>query len=132
MGLRSYFQPSKKAPRKNEVDEVAPIEMTVTPPGSSGPSTPRPFSLKGEVYPEGDFRASTLQQLTAIQADVIATYMHQQQAERKWIKEDASPNEGIVLKKTDKTFACFPDDLWREANGLYDQVKMLNVKVSQE
>jgi len=132
MGFKSYFRPEKKASKKDEDNVIAPIEIKTTPPGGGSPvSTPRPFSLKGEVYPEGDFRASTLQQLTAIQADVIATYMHQQQAERKWIKDGSSPNEGIVLKKSDKTFTCYPDGLWREQDGLYDQVKTLNVKVSQ-
>lgn len=134
--LRGYFHPSSKKPskrRENGEKAVLPssLEMTTTPPQGSINSTPmgsplvsRPASL----YPEGDFRNDTRENIIDIKADVMVTFIHQQQREKVWYSE--APNEGVVLKKGRKDFTCSPDSLRLERNGLFEQVATLNVRVS--
>lgn len=65
--------------------------------------------------------------LLAVKAEVMATYLNQQQLERMWATR--SPGEGVVLKKRRNDYAAAPDTLLWDDSGFLDAIKMMNVKV---
>jgi hypothetical protein len=130
--LKGYLMPTKQ--KKNDVNQnhiVTPsLEMTVTPPGGSGASTPmrRPASSRSSTYPAGDFRNSPRESILDIKTDVMVSWLHKQQLEKLW--SSGLPGEGVILKKARGSFACSPATLRNEANGLFDNVVAMNVRVS--
>lgn len=136
-GLQSYFHPvwRKGRGKKNGTSEtqVAPAEMTTTPPQSSlnvpggNSHASRPSSRRSSMYPQGDFRNSALEEVLDIKSDVIVNWLHQQQMEKLWTSD--MPGEGVVLRKTRGSYTCSPGILKREAGGLFDQVAAMNVRV---
>jgi hypothetical protein len=133
-GLKSYFHAVGKKGRDgkngNLETQAAPLEMTTTPPQSSL-NVPRRSSLthsrRSSQYPQGDFRNSAIEEVLDIKSDVMVNFLHQQQMERLWTSH--MPSEGVVLKKSRGNYACSPDILRREIDGLFDQVISMNVKV---
>ena len=78
-------------------------------------------------YPAGDFRNSSLPEITDMKTEVMCNYLHQQQLERMW--SNGGREEGVLLKKSKEEYTCCPSDLQLQANGLFDAVKRLNVRV---
>lgn len=134
--LKGYFQPAfKKRPKKvasgGKTSPTPSVELSVTPPQGSAISTPlrTPFvSRPSSIYPEGDFRNGPREIVLDIKADVMATWINQQQMERMWSTN--LPGEGIVLKKARDNFTCAPMTLRNEVDGFFDQVVAMNVRVS--
>jgi hypothetical protein len=130
--LKGYLVPKKQ--KKNDVREkvavTLPIEMTVTPPGGSGISTPmrRPPSTRSSLFPAGDFRNNSRVSILDIKADVMISWLHTQQLQNLW--SSGLPGEGVILKKARDSFTCSPATLRNEVNGLFDNVMALNVRVS--
>ena len=75
----------------------------------------------------GDFRNSTMDEITDIKCDVMVNWLHQQQLEAMWASD--GPGEGVVLKKTRENFTCCPGDLANYRNDFFDAVRALNVRV---
>jgi hypothetical protein len=137
--LKSYII-SKENPKKNKspkkvdgtksIKVTPPMEMTINPALGSPtstltrtPGTLRPSSL----YPVGDFRNSPRESILDVKADVTLSWLYQQQLENLWTQ--GVPNEGVVLKKSRGSFTCCPDTLKNERDGVFDQVKAMNVRV---
>jgi hypothetical protein len=133
--LKGYLKQAKKeSPKKADglknIKVTPPIEMAFTPPlGSPISTAPRtPLSSRpSSLYPAGDFRNSPRESVLDIKADVMLSWLYQQQLERLWT--EGAPNEGVVLKKSRGNFACCPDTLKNERDGFFDQVIAMNVKV---
>jgi hypothetical protein len=133
--LKGYLiskQQKKNANKKVAV--VPPVELTITPPGGSALPSPLPTSTSSplssrpsSIYPAGDFRNGDSGSILDIKTDVMVNWLHQQQMERLWSLE--FPGEGVVLKKTRASFACSPASLRNDANGFYQNIVAMNVRV---
>lgn len=134
--LKGYLVPTKK-PKKdepsNQIVVTPPIELTVTPPeGSiiSSPGPSQPPSRPSSLFPSGDFRNLPRESVLDVKADVMVSWLHQQQLEKLWAF--GIPSEGVVLKKARDNFTCCPATLRDEANGFFDNVVAMNVRVSPQ
>jgi hypothetical protein len=137
--LRGYFQPTFEKPstksskdgKKGEPAAALPaMQMTITPPQGSPTSTPTrtPFTSRpSSIFPEGDFRNAPAESVLDIKADVMVSWLHQQQVEKLW--STSLPGEGVVLKKARDSFTCCPPSLRNEASGIFDQIAAMNVRV---
>lgn len=85
---------------------------------------PRSSSL----YPEGDFRNGPRESVMSVKADVVVSWLHQQQMEKLWAV--GAPGEGVVLKKTKDDFTCCPPSLRTDPSGIFDYITAMNVRVS--
>ncbi|KZF19607.1 hypothetical protein L228DRAFT_214578 [Xylona heveae TC161] len=129
--IKSYFAPASK--ESAPTPATAPDPALTTPraqstPGVSGKATPagsRPVS----IYPVGDFRNSTIDDITEIKSDVMVNWLRQRQLEKLWAADDVE-GEGVVLKKGKGSFTCCPATLAEDPAGLYAAVSRLNVKVA--
>lgn len=108
---------------KMEMNITAPLGSLTSTPGSC-PLTSRPSS----IFPDGDFRNAPLENVLHIKADVMVSWLHQQQVEKLW--STSLPGEGVILKKARDSFTCCPPSLRNEENGLFDYVAAMNVRVS--
>ena len=59
--------------------------------------------------------------------DSMVNWLYQQQCEHLWT--DGSDGEGVILKTSDGKFLCFPPDLRSVSNGVYQAIRIFNVKV---
>lgn len=147
VGLTAYFR--LKEARKQHDEEAAvgsdggslPIELKPSP---THDSTENPETLFGaangssrgskensqppSLYPVGDFRNATAEEINDIKCDVMVNWLHSQQEEKLWVAGEEG--EGVVLKKSRGEYTCAPFDLATEMGGLYQAVRTLNVKVS--
>ena len=89
--------------------------------GSRGSS--RPASL----YPVGDFRNATVEEINDIKCEVMVNWLYSQQEEKLWTTGEE--DEGVVLKKSRGMYTCSPADLADEQSGFFQAVQELNVKV---
>ncbi|KAL9119564.1 MAG: hypothetical protein Q9187_003883 [Circinaria calcarea] len=131
-GFKSYFHPADK--KKAASAAASSVEMTNSPhspvtPSFSGAATPaysgsRPASL----YPSGDFRNSTMDDIMEIKADVMVNWLHQQQLERMWT--NGGVGEGVVLKKGRDAYTACPGELSNHRGDLFDAVTRLNVRTA--
>lgn len=65
----------------------------------------------------------------AFRNDIMLKFLYQRQLEKLW--SDKSFNEqGVMLKRSKHDFICKPQNLLLRTEGLYNQVKLLNVKVA--
>ena len=60
--------------------------------------------------------------------DIMLKFLHQRQSEKLWC--DSVNEQGVTLKRGKSDFICKPTELLLRSNGLYDQVKTLNVRVA--
>lgn len=138
--FKSYFHPAEK---KGDDQAGAPstVEMKESPlsprtpaysgsatPQYSGSGTPYTGSRPASIYPNGDFRNSTIDGITEIKCDVMVNWLYQQQLERMWT--NGGVGEGVVLKKSRDAYVACPKDVSQIRNNLYDSVQKLNVRVS--
>ena len=135
--LRTYLRPQAEEIIQKKTSPPASLEMTpsahaLKTPGVSGKSTPgysgsRPASL----YPTGDFRNSSVDFVSEVKSELMATHLHKEQTIRSWYQ--GGEGEGVVLKKSRDAFTADPPELKdpRRQNGLFDMVRRLNVKVSE-
>lgn len=146
--LKGYFHPASKVSQEIPENQIKtkktksalppPIELAVTPPhGSPAFGSPAPTLSNGRspltsrpssIFPEGDFRNTNRETVLDIKADVMVTWLNQQQLEKLWSSN--LPNEGVVLKKARDNFTCSPPALRNQSGGFFDQVIALNVRVS--
>ncbi|PQE05755.1 glycosyltransferase family 2 protein [Rutstroemia sp. NJR-2017a BVV2] len=108
----------KKAQTQQEGNNERP--STGASAGTGDPS--RPTSM----YPDGDFRNGPRESVLDIKSDVMVSYLHQQQLEKMWASGAAG--EGVILKKSKGNFTCFPTQLETDPGGLFEAVKLMNVK----
>jgi len=138
--IRGYFQPAAKKPSKKptrksrdakpavvnpvrEMRATAPIESETSTPTRS-PLTSRPSS----IFPSGDFRNAPRESVLDTRADVMVSWLEQQQQEKLWSK--SMEGEGVVLKKSKDNFTCCPETLKTDSIGLFRSVVAMNVRVS--
>lgn len=129
--IKEYFNPSKaqediitqSPPARNTDDSLQ--DAAPSPQISIGqPSTPwgsRPASLSHLTSSESD-------ELSDLKCEVMVSWLHQEQLEKLWY--EGSDEEGIVLKKSKGVYACCPESLTEEPEGLRRAIEMLNVRVS--
>lgn len=79
-------------------------------------------------YAGGDSRNSSTPELRELKADMMCSWLHQQQLERMWSTNGLE--EGVIIKKAKDEYKCAPEDLRSRPNGVFDAVKKLNVKVT--
>ena len=138
--LRGYFQPASKKPSatpsednlKSKPTPVAPaMEINVTPapdPPTTSTLTRTPLTSRpSSIFPDGDFRNQTVEIVLDIKADVMVSWLHQQQVEKLW--STSLPGEGVVLKKARDSFTCCPLSLKSEESGIFDLITALNARV---
>ena len=64
-----------------------------------------------------------------VRNEVMINFLRQRQLEKLW--SDSNITEGVILKRSKGDFICQPPELAQQADGYFDQVKRLNVKVYQ-
>ena len=84
-------------------------------------------SRPASIFPEGDFRNTSMMELDRIRADVVINGLSQQQSRKLW--STGQPGEGIVLRQSKGTYVCAPPDLEDDEGGLYNSVRLMNVGV---
>ncbi|KAI0206843.1 glycosyl transferase family group 2-domain-containing protein [Astrocystis sublimbata] len=146
--LKSYFAPGKDKKEeekssnngKGKVSEVRETSMKqigagrpavpsyppLTTPNYSIPGSPM-GSRPASIYPTGDFRNGPRESLLDVKADVMCSWLYQQQLERQYAT-GILPGEGVVLKKGRNNYACCPPQLQDMKYSLYDMAMELNVK----
>ena len=146
MAIGDYFTPggtskrnsrrNSKSPGNSQLPEpekpselsppVSPWQSQFNTDGSPGGSkfNSRPTSL----YPAGDFRNSTIEEINDIKCEVMVNWLHSQQEEKLWTAGE--DEEGVVLKKSRGMYTCSPADLADEPAGFFQAVQALNVKVA--
>ena len=65
----------------------------------------------------------------AFRNDIMLKFLYQRQLEKLW-SDKTFEEQGVILKRSKKDFICRPQELLLRTDGLYDQVKLLNVKVA--
>ncbi|KAJ9611401.1 hypothetical protein H2200_004585 [Cladophialophora chaetospira] len=101
-------------------------------PTSASSAKARPVSARNNtnrrtmLYPQGDFRNSSMPDLRDLKSDMMCNWLHQQQMERMWTTNGIE--EGVLLKKAKDDYKCAPEDLSSRPDGVYDAVRRLNVK----
>ena len=131
--FKSYFHPAVKKDGLSAATTTN-VELTNSPlspptPGYSGTGTPRySGSRPVSIYPAGDFRNSTLDDIIDIKCDVMVNWLHQQQLERLW--SSGGYGEGVVLKKSKEAYVACPENMSQVRGELFDAVRRLNVRVS--
>ncbi|KAI1333718.1 glycosyl transferase family group 2-domain-containing protein [Xylariaceae sp. FL0016] len=149
MGFKSYFAPGhvkeegekKHGKKTSEVVSETSLQ-NLHPPASAllrapeatpmtsipGSATPRSLdnSRPASLYPVGDFRHAR-ETLLDVKADVMSSWLHQQQLERQYAT-GILPGEGVVVKKGKNNYACCPPQLRDMPYGLYDMCMELNVR----
>lgn len=129
--IKEYFNPSNaqedaiaQSPPARNIDDAL-QDAAPSPQTSIGqPSTPwgsRPASLSHLTGSESD-------ELSELKCEVMVSWLHQEQLEKLWY--EGSDEEGIVLKKSKGVYACCPEGLSDEPEGLRKAIEMLNVRVS--
>ena len=143
MGLKNYFAPGRVEDKGEKTVETTvelaespkaatfnPTARATSPPVSlpvSGNGT-RENSRPGSLFPVGDFRNNTIDEINDIKCDVMVNWLHAQQEEKLWTSGE--PEEGVVLKKSRGQYTCCPRDLAEERAGFFNAVRTLNVRVS--
>ncbi|KAI9813297.1 MAG: hypothetical protein M1827_004239 [Pycnora praestabilis] len=127
--FKSYFAPGAKE-KKGAPPTVEMTDSPLSPPtpaystAKATPNTSRPAS----IYPTGDFRNSTNEDVLEIKSDVMVNWLHQQQLERMWTTGE--PGEGVILKKFRSQYTCCPYGLQQDPAGFFDAVQAMNVRVA--
>jgi len=88
----------------------------------SFPRSPSQISFVSQAESE-----SPLGSAGAFKCDIMVKFLRQRQMEKLWSNSDIE--EGVVLKRGKGDFVCQPSELLLAGNGLFEQVKRLNVKV---
>ena len=135
--LKHYFKPEvKSAHKKANKGSESTLPSDSVPDGEAtsasenGALSSRFDSRPASMYPQGDFREGrTHEAVVDIKYDVMVNWLQQQQMEYMW--SSGGPQEGVVLKKRANQFVACPPDLADERGGLFDAIKLLNVKVSK-
>jgi hypothetical protein len=132
--IKGYLLPGKDKNGKKAAESAAAEKPRATAsPTSDGFSSDIPArspmaSRPSSIYPQGDFRNSPRESILDIKADVMVSWLQQQQLERLWAHN--MPGEGVVLKKGRDSYTCCPVELRSDHGGFYDQVVAMNVRVS--
>ncbi|RAL59028.1 hypothetical protein DID88_009057 [Monilinia fructigena] len=133
--IKGYLAPGKtaeKEPRKtknNETSAPVQVEMHTTPPlGSPMAGSFMNHSRPSSLYPEGDFRNGPRESVMNVKADVVVSWLHQQQMEKLWAV--GAPGEGVILKKAKDDFTCCPPSLRTEPSGIFDYIVAMNVRAA--
>jgi hypothetical protein len=124
-GLEGLLTSKKAAGQKNNGSGAENDPNSAERPSTAG--TTRDRSRPTSMYPDGDFRNGPRESVMDIKADVMVSYLHQQQLERMWA--NGAPGEGVILKKSKGNFTCFPTQLETDPGGLFEAVKAMNIKV---
>ena len=152
MGIGDYFAPGRVSNRNSgksgqttqQIEK--PVESQLSPPqspwqshfnpsgvpsmyGSPTNGGSRNSSRPASLYPVGDFRNSTAEEVNDIKCEVMVNWLHSQQEEKLWTSGEEG--EGVVLKKSRGMYTCSPADLAEEQAGLFQAIQTLNVKVCQ-
>ncbi|KAI1762162.1 glycosyl transferase family group 2-domain-containing protein [Hypoxylon sp. FL1150] len=94
---------------------------------SQSGSVPRPAPInRNSIFPKGDFR-NAHESLIDVKADVMCSWLYQQQLERQYAT-GVLPGEGVVVKKGKNSYTCCPPRLRDMPNSLYDMAMQLNVR----
>lgn len=142
--FKSYFAPgrqnskssrSRKSSRetqltKSNLSPATPSKgssRTVWASSATPPFSPT-SSKAGSIYPTGDFRNATIDEVNEIKCDVMVNWLHSQQEEMLWTNGDL--DEGVILKMGRGRYTCCPADLADYNDGLFAAVEALNVRVS--
>jgi hypothetical protein len=136
--IKGYFQPASKKPyakdSKKGLKHAAPVAPPMmlggTPPVNSPTSTPgrTPFTSRpSSIFPDGDFRNTTPEGVADIKADVMVSWLHQQQVEKLWSTSLAG--EGVMLKKARDSYSCCPPSMRNDESGIFDHIAAMNVRV---
>lgn len=120
------FQPSPpQSPWQSHFNASGVPSMYGSPMNGGSRNSSRP----GSIYPAGDFRNSTTEEINDIKCEVMVNWLHSQQEEKLWTSGEEE--EGVVLKKSRGMYTCSPADLAEEQAGFFQAVQTLNVKVCQ-
>ncbi|KAI1327253.1 glycosyl transferase family group 2-domain-containing protein [Xylariaceae sp. FL0255] len=141
--LKSYFAPKSKGGSEKGHDKkgekpagrsakkakkaAATPNTVLGTPSHRTPATSRPASTyAASLYPSGDFRNAP-ESLLDIKADVMCSWLYQQQLERQYAT-GILPGEGVIMKKGRNNYACCPPHLQDMKYSLYDMAMELNVR----
>lgn len=58
----------------------------------------------------------------------MAEVLHLQQQRNMW-KGDSAQEGGVVMKQNRESYTCCPESLRDHPNGLFDNIKAMNVRV---
>lgn len=122
--LKNYILPRSKTAQASDPEKQAdqvesPQNPTQTFRPSIGPRNSRPVS--------GHSTRANGDELSATKCEVIATWLFQEQIQKLW--NSGSGEEGVVVRKPDGTYTCYPPQLAESEDGFAKAVQLLNVRV---
>jgi hypothetical protein len=85
-------------------------------------------SRRGSVRSSYNPGGLSSEALNDLKADMTCNWIYEEQIKRRWITS-FSPGEGVVIKKSANSYACFPPTLAQIRGGFFDNVVELNVRV---
>lgn len=65
-------------------------------------------------------------ELRDLKMDIMCHWLHHQQVEKMWSTN--AEGEGVMLKRAKGDYACCPEDLRSNPDGVFEAVLKLNVK----
>jgi hypothetical protein len=94
---------------------------------SNGTSRGEPERTRSSVYPEGDLRIYSKEDMEGMRGNMMLEQLYNEQKRRLWYTW--GPNQGVVLKQGRGKYVACPPELHAESGGLFDQIAMMNTRV---
>ena len=124
-GLLNLFKPKSVAPTTATFQEST-IEKIPEPPANNG--TPDNNQSRGSTASSGQTtRSSGL--MKNLKFEIMANYISQEQAKRKWVHDLSTNKEGCFVRKTQAQYATYPASLAGSGSHLATAIAALNPQV---
>jgi hypothetical protein len=98
-----------------------------TPSGSADNENHNYDSKPLSIYPQGDFRTYSEQNIVELRGNMMLEQLHNEQSRRLWYTWGSG--QGVVLKKGKGEYVACPPQLEKESGGLFDQIVKMNIRV---
>jgi hypothetical protein len=95
--------------------------------GSAGNENHNYDSKPLSIYPEGDFRTYSEQNMVELRGNMMLEQLHNEQSRKLWYTWGSG--QGVVLKKGKGEYVACPPQLEKESGGLFDQIVKMNIRV---
>jgi hypothetical protein len=95
--------------------------------GSAGNKNQNYDSKHLSIYPEGDFRTYSEENMVELRGNMMLEQLHNEQRCRLWYTQGSG--QGVVLKRGKGEYVACPPQLEKESGGLFDQFVKMNIRV---
>ena len=126
VGLLNLFKPKSVAQAKDTLQEAT-SEKAPEPPANNGaPGNTQSRGSTASTTPST--RSSGL--MKNLKFEIMANYISQEQAKRKWVHDLSTNKEGCFIRKTQAQYATYPASLAESGSHLATAIAALNPQVS--